>query len=199
MDLVLPDGKKRCFGHKHGQEILAHYHDTEWGIPVRDDDRLLFEMLTLEGAQAGLNWEIVLKKRRGYQEAFHNFDIAAVAAMQDEELEALRQFDGIVKNRLKIYSTRSNAAAILDIQREFSSFSNYLWGFVDDTALVNHYADGEMMPASTPLSDAMSKDMKKRGLRFVGTTIIYAYIQGVGLVNDHLADCWCVHQAARQS
>ena len=158
MDLVLPDGKKRCFGNKQGQEILAHYHDTEWGIPVRDDDRLLFEMLTLEGAQAGLNWEIVLKKRGGYQEAFHNFDIAAVAAMDDEELEALRQFDGIVKNRLKIYSTRSNAAAILDIQREYGSFSNYLWGFVDGAALVNHYAAGDMMPASTPLSDAMSKD-----------------------------------------
>lgn len=198
MDLTLPDGKKRCFGARAGQEILAHYHDTEWGIPVRDDDRLLFEMLTLEGAQAGLNWEIVLKKRAGYKQAFHDFDLTAVAAMDDAALEALRNFDGIVKNRLKIYSTRSNASVILAIQQEFGSFSNYLWGFVDGAPIINHYAKGEMMPASTSLSDAISKDMKKRGLRFVGTTIIYAYIQGVGLVNDHLADCWCVHQQARQ-
>lgn len=198
MDLQLPDGKQRCFGGRAGQEILAHYHDTEWGIPVRDDDRLLFEMLTLEGAQAGLNWEIVLKKRAGYKQAFHNFDLARVASMEDDALEALRGFDGIVKNRLKIYSTRSNAAAILDIQRDHGSFSDYLWAFVDGNPVINRYASGEIMPAATPLSDAISKDMKKRGLRFVGSTIIYAYIQGVGLVNDHLDHCWCRDQAARQ-
>jgi DNA-3-methyladenine glycosylase I len=197
MELILPDGKTRCFGNKAGQELLAHYHDTEWGVPVRNNDRLLFEMLTMEGAQAGLNWEIILKRRDGYKAAFHDFDIAAVAAMSDAKLEALRSFDGIIKNRLKIYSTRSNAVAFAKIQSEFGSFSEYLWGFVDGgVQIVNHYRKGEMMPASTPLSDAISKDLKKRGFRFVGTTIIYAYIQGVGLVNDHLADCWCASQTS---
>jgi DNA-3-methyladenine glycosylase I len=184
-----PDGKHRCFGNGANQQTLAEYHDSEWGVCVRDD-RLLFEMLTLEGAQAGLSWDTVLRKREGYKAAFHNFDIDLVAAMDDASLEALRENAAIIRNRLKIFSTRSNAIAIQAIQREFGSFSDYLWGFVDDCQLVNHFADISQVPTSTPLSDRISKDMKKRGLRFVGTTIIYAYIEGVGLVDDHIETCW---------
>lgn len=194
--MQLPDGKNRCFGTRPGQELLAEYHDQEWGIPVYDD-QVLFEMLTLEGAQAGLSWEVVLKKRKGYQRAFHNFDLEKVAMMPDDALEALRSDPEIVRNRLKIYSTRSNAAAILEIQAEYGSFADYLWEFVAHQPVINHFATHADVPASTPLSDRISKDMKKRGLRFVGTTIIYAYIQGVGLVNDHTADCWCVSQPER--
>ena len=194
--MQLPDGKNRCFGTQPGQELLAEYHDQEWGIPVYDD-QVLFEMLTLEGAQAGLSWEVVLKKRKGYQRAFHNFDLEKVAMMPDDALEALRSDPEIVRNRLKIYSTRSNAAAIREIQAECGSFADYLWGFVAHQPVINHFATHADVPASTPLSDRISKDLKKRGLRFVGTTIIYAYIQGVGLVNDHTAGCWCVSQPER--
>ena len=187
----------RCFGNGPGHELLARYHDEEWGIPVHDD-RLLFEMLTLEGAQAGLNWETILKKREGYKAVFHDFDLGAVAAMSDAALEALRENPDIIRNRLKIYSTRSNAVAMINIQQEFGSFDAYLWGFVDGKPQINHFTSMADVPASTPLSDHISKDMKKRGFRFVGSTIIYAYIQGVGLVNDHVSDCWCAAQPARQ-
>jgi len=183
------DIKMRCFGNAPGQDVLAAYHDAEWGVPVHDD-RLLFEMLTLEGAQAGLNWDIVLKKRAGYKRAFHDFDLGRVAAMTDAELDKLRHDPGIIRNRLKIYSTRSNAAAILALQPEFDSFSSYLWGFVDGVPIVNVHADIADIPATSPLSDRISKDMRKRGFRFVGSTIIYAYIQGVGLVDDHFSGCW---------
>jgi len=183
------DIKMRCFGNAPGQDVLAAYHDAEWGVPVYDD-RLLFEMLTLEGAQAGLNWDIVLKKRAGYKRAFHDFDLGRVAAMTDAELDKLRHDPGIIRNRLKIYSTRSNAAAILALQPEFDSFSSYLWGFVDGVPIVNVHADIADIPATSPLSDRISKDMRKRGFRFVGSTIIYAYIQGVGLVDDHFSGCW---------
>ena len=184
------DGKKRCFGNRPGQDLLAAYHDTEWGVPVYDD-RLLFEMLTLEGAQAGLSWDTVLRKRQGYKRAFLEFDVAGVAAMTDAALEALRDNPEIIRNRLKIYSTRSNALGVLVIQREFGSFSDYLWRFVDGRPIVNNFANHEDVPASTPLSDQISKDLKKRGFRFVGTTITYAFLQGVGLVNDHVGWCWC--------
>jgi len=183
------DIKMRCFGNAPGQDVLAAYHDAEWGVPVYDD-RLLFEMLTLEGAQAGLNWDIVLKKRAGYKRAFHDFDLGRVSAMTDAELDQLRHDPGIIRNRLKIYSTRSNAAAILALQPEFDSFSSYLWGFVDGVPIVNVHADIADIPATSPLSDRISKDMRKRGFRFVGSTIIYAYIQGVGLVDDHFSGCW---------
>ena len=183
------DIKMRCFGNAPGQDVLAAYHDAEWGVPVHDD-RLLFEMLTLEGAQAGLNWDIILKKRAGYKRAFHDFDPGRVAAMTDAKLDKLRHDPGIIRNRLKIYSTRSNAAAILALQPEFDSFSSYLWGFVDGVPIVNVHADIADIPATSPLSDRISKDMRKRGFRFVGSTIIYAYIQGVGLVDDHFSGCW---------
>ena len=193
----LPDGRVRCFGNRQGQEVLAHYHDTEWGIPVRDD-RLLFEMLTLEGAQAGLSWEVVLRKREGYRRAFHRFDVARVAAMRDDELASLREDAGIVRNRLKIASVRSNAQAILDVQRAEHSFADYLWSFVDGRPIINNFASLADVPASTPLSDRLSKDLKKRGFGFVGTTIIYAFMQGIGMVNDHVAECWCFDQPARR-
>ena len=184
------DGKKRCFGNRPGQDLLAAYHDTEWGVPVHDD-RLLFEMLTLEGAQAGLSWDTVLRKRQGYRQAFLDFDVAGVAAMSDAALEALRDEPGVIRNRLKIYSTRSNARGVLAIQREFGSFSDYIWRYVDGRPVINDFATSEDVPASTPLSDQISGDLKKRGFRFVGSTITYAFMQGVGLVDDHVRWCWC--------
>jgi DNA-3-methyladenine glycosylase I len=195
-DLMSPDGRRRCFGNRAGQVELAHYHDTEWGVPVHDD-RHLFEMLTLEGAQAGLSWEVVLRKRTGYRRAFHDFDIGRVATMSDDELEALRDDPGIVRNRLKIFSTRSNAAAILAIGREAGSFADYLWSFVDESPVINDFAVIGKVPSSTPLSDRLSRDLKARGFKFVGTTIIYAFMQGIGMVNDHVAGCWCHDQPAR--
>ena len=196
-DLMSPDGRPRCFGNRAGQVELAHYHDTEWGVPVRDD-RHLFEMLTLEGAQAGLSWEVVLRKRAGYRRAFHDFDVGRVAAMSDDDLEALRDDSGIVRNRLKILSTRSNAKAILAIRRDGGGFSDYLWSFVGDRPLINDFAAIGDVPASTPLSDSLSRDMKARGFKFVGTTIIYAFMQGIGMVNDHVAGCWCHDKPARR-
>ncbi|MCH1484050.1 MAG: DNA-3-methyladenine glycosylase I [Alphaproteobacteria bacterium] len=187
--LMSADGVRRCFGTRPSQDILARYHDEEWGVPVHDD-RHLFEMLTLEGAQAGLSWDVVLRKRARYRAAFHDFDIARVATMDDDALEALRQNEGIVRNRLKIYSTRSNAAAVLAVQKSHGSFAAYLWAFVDGQPVINQTASLSQVPASTSLSDDLSKDMKRRGFKFVGSTIIYAFMQGIGMVDDHVAGCW---------
>lgn len=181
--------KKRCFGHLPGKEFYADYHDNEWGIPVHDD-RHLFEMLILEGAQAGLSWETILKRREGYRKAFCGFDPAKVAKMSDTALNALLSDEGIIRNRLKIFAARQNALVFLDIQKEFGSFDRYLWGFVKGKPIVTRRKTLKDVPASTPISDALSKDLKKRGMTFVGSTIIYAFMQAVGLVNDHLADCW---------
>ncbi len=183
------DGKMRCFGGQTGKEFYGRYHDDEWGVPVHHD-RALFEGLVLEGAQAGLSWETVLRKREGYARAFHNFDVERVAAMADDELEALREDEGIIRNRLKIYSTRKNARVFLDMQKEFGSFDTWLWAHVDGQPIVNRPRSPTDVPASTPLSDAISKDLKKRGMSFVGSTIIYAYLQAVGVVNDHVEGCW---------
>ena len=190
--LKLPDGLVRCFGNCRGQEDLAHYHNTEWRVPFHDD-RQLFEVLTLEGAQAGLSWEVVLWKRAGYRRAFHDFDIARVVEMGDEGLAQLREDAGIVRNRLKIASTRSNARAILELQCGKGSFAAYLWDFVDGRLIVNNFETLADVPSSTPLSDRLSKDMKRRGFSFVGTTIIYAFMQGIGMVNDHVKTCWRHH------
>ena len=187
------DSKNRCFGDKPGQGFYAAYHDEEWGVPVFDD-RLLFEMLILEGAQAGLSWETVLRKRQGYRDAFHGFDVEKVAVMSDEALEALRANEAIIRNRLKIYATRNNAIIFKQIQDEFSSFSNYIWGYIDHKPLINDWQSFEDVPVTTPLSDAISKDLKKRGMRFVGSTIIYAYMQAIGMVDDHHSGCWCYHR-----
>jgi DNA-3-methyladenine glycosylase I len=181
--------KKRCFGDKPGQELYADYHDTQWGVPVHDD-QLLFEMLILEGAQAGLSWITILKRRQGYRKAFHNFDPTKVAAMTDQELEALRQDPDIIRNRLKIYAARQNAQCFLAIQQEFGSFDYYVWRFVHGSPIINHWKTLKDCPSTTPESDALSKDLKKRGLTFVGSTIMYAYMQAVGMVNDHIVDCW---------
>jgi DNA-3-methyladenine glycosylase I len=184
------DNKKRCFGSAPGKEFYAAYHDNEWGMPVHDDQRL-FEMLILEGAQAGLNWETILKRRQNYRRAFHDFDPAKVASMGDDELEALLHNPGIIRNRLKIYGARSNARIFLQIQQECGSFDRYLWSFVRGKPIKNHWRDFKEAPTTTAESDALSKDLKKRGMIFVGSTIMYAYMQAVGLVSDHLVTCWC--------
>lgn len=178
---------KRCFG--DGKELYAAYHDTEWGIPVYDDHRL-FEMLILEGAQAGLSWETILKRRKNYQALFYNFNPLKIAAMRDEELDALCKNPGIIRNHLKIYSVRKNALIFLSIQKNHGSFSNYLWSFIDNKPLVNTWKTTQEIPTRTLISDALSKDLKKHGMSFVGSTIMYAYMQAVGMVNDHLIDCW---------
>lgn len=190
MTVLSIDGKKRCFGGAEGKEFYAEYHDKEWGIPVHDD-RLLFEMLILEGAQAGLSWETVLKRREGYRKAFHHFDPSKVAVMSDEELESLRQNPEIIRNRLKIYAARQNAQVFLKIQKEFGSFDHYVWGFVKGVPIKNHWHHFKEVPVKTLESDALSKDLKKRGMTFVGSTIIYAFMQAVGMVNDHMKECWC--------
>lgn len=169
--------------------LYQAYHDTEWGVPLHDD-RALFELLTLEGAQAGLSWITVLKKRDNYRRAFANFDPEAVARFGDAETAALLANPGIVRNRLKIASTIANARAFLAIQAEFGSFDAWLWGFVEGCPIDERRADIGAVPASTPLSDALSKALKKRGFRFVGSTICYAFLQAAGLVNDHTVDCF---------
>lgn len=188
--IIGADGKKRCFGGLPGKEFYADYHDKEWGIPVHDD-RHLFEMLILEGMQAGLSWETILKRRKGYRNAFHQFDPKKVANMKDEELEALRKDSSIIRNRLKIYAARQNARVFLKIQEKFGSFDRYLWRYVNENPIVNRWERLADIPTTTKESDALSKDLKKRGMTFVGSTIIYAYMQAVGMVNDHLMQCWC--------
>lgn len=180
-------GKTRCGWAKGELDIL--YHDTEWGVPVHDD-RLLFEFLTLEGAQAGLSWSTILKKREGYRKAFANFEVAKVAKFTEKQAAALLENPDIVRNRLKVSSTISNAQAFLAVQKEFGSFDAYIWRFVDGKPVVNHRASLKELPARTDVSDAMSKDLKKRGFRFVGTTICYAMMQAIGMVNDHTVDCF---------
>jgi DNA-3-methyladenine glycosylase I len=165
------------------------YHDTEWGVPLHDD-RALFELLTLEGAQAGLSWSIVLAKRENYRRAFERFDVEKIARYNARKVAALLADPGIVRNRLKIAATIANAKAFLAVQKEFGSFDRYLWGFVPDRRpIVNHRRTLQELPARTPESDALSKDLLKRGFKFVGTTICYAFMQASGMVNDHLVTC----------
>lgn len=187
----MQDHKKRCFGGAPGKEFYAEYHDKEWGVPVHDD-RHLFEMLILEGAQAGLSWEIILKRREEYRKAFYHFDPTKVAKMSDDELNALLTTNqGIIRNRLKIYAARQNAVVFLKIQKEFGSFSRYVWNFVDGKPIITRRKVLKDIPCFTPISDALSKDLKKRGMTFVGSKIIYSFMQAVGMVDDHLIDCWC--------
>lgn len=181
--------KIRCFGGEEDGTLYAKYHDEEWGVEVHEDNKL-FEFLILEGAQAGLNWETILKRRSGYRNAFHNFDPHKVSSMTDAELEGLRENQNIIRNRLKIYSTRLNAIAFIDIQKEFGSFAKYVWRFVGGKQIRNNWKEFRDVPVSTPESILLSKDLKKRGMKFVGPTIIYAYMQAVGMVNDHLQTCW---------
>lgn len=169
--------------------LYQAYHDHEWGVAVHDD-RLLFEFLILEGAQAGLSWITILRKREAYRAAFENFDPAVVARFDEQKQAALLLNPGIVRNRLKIASAISNARAFLQVQEEFGSFDAYLWRFVDGRPIRNSWRSITEVPASTPVSDALSKDLKKRGFRFVGSTICYAFMQAVGMVNDHTTDCF---------
>ncbi|MRR56183.1 MAG: DNA-3-methyladenine glycosylase I [Deltaproteobacteria bacterium] len=169
--------------------LYRAYHDNEWGVPVYDDN-LLFEFLTLEGAQAGLSWLTILRKRSGYRDAFAGFDPEVVARFDAEKVAALLANPGIVRNRLKVESTITNARAFLAVQQEFSSFEAYQWRFVDGKPIRNAWKNIGEVPASTPVSDAMSRDLKQRGFRFVGSTICYAHMQAVGMVNDHTVDCF---------
>ncbi|MDQ3380461.1 MAG: DNA-3-methyladenine glycosylase I [Actinomycetota bacterium] len=168
---------------------MLAYHDEEWGVPSHDD-RHLFELLTLEGAQAGLSWNTILNKRKGYREAFAGFDPEAVARFGLKEFERLVADPGIVRNRLKIESTVSNAARVLEVQQQLGSFGSYLWRFVDGEPIVGRWSALGQLPAETDDSRALSKDLKKRGFRFVGPTVCYAFMQAVGLVNDHTSDCF---------
>jgi DNA-3-methyladenine glycosylase I len=178
----------RC-GWAGSAPIYVTYHDEEWGVPVYDD-RVLFEFLVLEGAQAGLSWLTVLKKREAYRQAFDQFDVGKVARYDADKLASLMANAGIVRNRLKIESAVKNARAFLDVQAEFGSFSDYQWRFVDGKPLQTTVRTLHDIPARTPISDAFSKDLKKRGFNFVGSTIVYAHMQAVGMVNDHLETCF---------
>jgi len=169
---------------------MIAYHDEEWGVPSHDD-RHFFEMLTLEGAQAGLNWRTILYKRDGYRRAFDNFDPRKVARYDARKVKSLLADPGIVRNRLKVGSTIDNARAFLAVQKEFGSFDAYIWTFVGGKPIQNSWKSLSQIPAKTRESDAMSKDLKKRGFRFVGSTICYAFMQATGLVNDHALDCFC--------
>ncbi|MBN2675697.1 MAG: DNA-3-methyladenine glycosylase I [Alphaproteobacteria bacterium] len=182
--------KKRCGWVHLDNPLYVKYHDEEWGIPVHDD-RLLFETLILEGAQAGLSWVTVLNKRANYKALFDNFNVQKVSEYNESKILSLLQNPGIVRNKLKVRSAVKNAKVFIDIQKEFGSFDTYLWAFVDFKPVINHFKTLADVPGKTDLSDRISKDLKKRGMSFVGSTIIYAFLQSVGVVNDHEAGCWC--------
>lgn len=180
-------GIKRC-AWAGDDELYCRYHDEEWGIPVHDDQKL-FEMLILEGAQAGLSWITILRKRENYRKAFDGFNIDKILKYDEAKLDALMQDAGIVRNRLKIQSVVVNAKAFRAVQEEFGNFDTFLWSYVDGTPIINNWKDESEIPAKTELSDQISKDLKKRGFKFVGSTIVYAYMQAVGMVNDHVLGC----------
>ncbi|MDW7673131.1 MAG: DNA-3-methyladenine glycosylase I [Bacillota bacterium] len=177
-------------------KLYIKYHDEEWGVPVHDDTKL-FEFLTLEGAQAGLNWLTILKKRESYRAAFDNYNIEKVASYDNTKVEALMLNKGIIRNRLKIQSTINNAKAVIKIQKEFGSFDTYIWSFVGGKPMINAWTNLSDIPAKTSESDAMSKDLSKRGFKFVGPTICYAFMQAIGMVNDHTIDC-CRYQEVKR-
>jgi len=170
-------------------EEYVRYHDEEWGVPVHDD-RIHFEFLLLEGAQAGLSWATILKKREGYQKAFAGFDPAKVAHFSEKKLEKILLDPGIVRNRLKVYAAKNNAERFLEVRKEFGSFDSYIWGFVKHKPIVNAWKTLKQIPATTKESDALSKDLIKRGFKFTGSTVVYSHMQACGLVNDHLITCW---------
>lgn len=184
----MEDKKIRCgWCLKFDQYI--EYHDQEWGLPVHDD-RIHFEFLILEGAQAGLSWSTILKKREGYRKAFAGFDPTKVARFTQARVERILTDPGIIRNRLKVSSTVNNAKRFLEVQKEFGSFDKYIWGFVNGKPIINRHKTLADVPATTPESDALSKDLIRRGFKFVGSTVMYAHMQACGLVNDHLVDCW---------
>lgn len=179
----------RCGWAADQEEYYQHYHDTEWGVPVHDD-RLQFEFLILEGAQAGLSWSTILKKREGYRRVFEDFDPEKLARWSDARLEKALLDPGIVRNRLKVFGVRKNARAFLKVVEEYGSFDPYIWGFVGGMPIQNARKSIKEIPATSPVSDALSKDLRKRGFTFVGSTIIYAHMQATGMVNDHTVDCF---------
>lgn len=186
--------KTRCSWCEGSFEAYVKYHDEEWGVPVHDDG-ILFEFLILEGAQAGLNWSTILKKREGYRNAFAGFDPNVVAEYSEAEMETLLLDPTIIRNRLKVKSAVTNAQNFLKVQQEFGSFDKYIWSFVEGKPIINHWKSMAEVPATTAVSDKMSKDLKKRGFKFVGSTIMYAYMQACGLVNDHVVDCFRYREA----
>ncbi len=181
--------KKRCSWVDLDKPAYIDYHDLEWGVPVHDDDKH-FEMLILEGAQAGLSWYTILKRREGYRKLFKQFDPRKVALMNDEELESVLANPAIIRNRLKVFAARKNAQIFLAIEKEFGTFDNYIWQFVDGKPKSNFPKTIKELPSRSLESDLLSKDLKKRGMSFVGSTIIYAYMQAIGMVNDHMEDCF---------
>ncbi|SKA40408.1 DNA-3-methyladenine glycosylase I [Chitinophaga eiseniae] len=180
--------KTRC-GWSLKDQLYKDYHDHEWGTPHHDDQHL-FEMLCLEGAQAGLSWYTVLTKRENYRKAFDNWDAKKIAKYDDKKIAKLLENEGIIRNKLKINAVVTNAKAFLAVQKEFGTFDNYIWSFVNHQPIVNNFKSLQEVPAKTPISDAMSKDLLKRGFKFVGSTICYAYMQATGMVNDHIASCY---------
>ena len=180
--------KTRC-NWSNKTQIYRDYHDYEWGVPVHDDWKL-FEAIVLDGAQAGLSWETILNKRENYRIAFDNFDVEKVSQYGQDKIDELLQNSGIIRNRLKIKSAISNAKAFIEIQKEFGSFDTFLWNYVDGRPIQNHWKTLAEVPATTKLSDEISKELKKRGFKFVGSTIIYAFMQAIGMVNDHTVDCF---------
>lgn len=188
--------KKRCLW--GSSESMIEYHDKEWGLPIHDDKKL-FEFLILEGAQAGLSWRTILKRRKGYQKAFANFNVKKVAGFSKEKIEELIKNPEIIRNRLKIRAAVSNAKAFLEIQKEFGSFDKYSWRFVGGKQKINKFRKMSDLPAMTHESDAFSKDLKERGFKFVGSTIMYAHMQAVGMVNDHVVDCFRYNEVTNLS
>ncbi|MGG1677102.1 DNA-3-methyladenine glycosylase I [Neobacillus sp. NRS-1170] len=185
----------RC-GWVNQDPLYIHYHDEEWGMPVYDD-RLLFEYLNLEGAQAGLSWYTILKKRENYRKEFDHFEAEKIITYDEKKIEELLHNEGIVRNKLKINAVITNAKAYLKIVEEFGSFSQYIWSFVGGEPIQNHFKELKDVPASTEISDKLSKDLKKRGFKFVGSTICYAFMQAVGMVNDHIVTCDCYQKTAQ--
>jgi DNA-3-methyladenine glycosylase I len=189
---ALPQSEKECGNRcpwSTGSALYRAYHDEEWGVPVHDD-RKQFEFLILEGAQAGLSWSTILNKREGYRAAYDGFDPVKVAAYDEAKVAELLSNAGIVRNRLKVRASITNAQHFLEVQKEFGSFDSYIWGFVNNKTIINRFQKMSELPATSPESDALSKDLKKRGFKFVGSTIIYAHMQAIGLVNDHLITCF---------
>ncbi|GMN06873.1 DNA-3-methyladenine glycosylase I [Croceitalea sp. MTPC5] len=184
--------KYRC-GWCVGDTLYEAYHDVEWGLPLKDDDKL-FEFLILETFQAGLSWITVLRKRENFRRAFDNFDYQKIALYDHEKIAALLQDSGIIRNKLKVNATVSNAQAFIEVQKEFGSFSRYIWGFVDGKPIKNSFENYKDAPAKTELSDRLSKDLKKRGFKFVGSTVVYATMQAIGMVNDHETNCFRYHE-----
>lgn len=180
---------KRCMWVRTKEPLYVEYHDKEWGVPVYDD-RILFEMLCLEGAQAGLSWWTILQKRENYRNAFDQFEAEKIVQYTDEKLQSLIENPGIIRNKMKIHSVVTNAKAFLKIQQEHGSFSSYIWSFVDNNPIINNWETAKDVPASNEISDKMSKQLKRDGFKFVGSTICYSYMQAVGMVNDHTLECF---------